>query len=919
MTRKISLFPVTLLVLIMINSCVKIEPVKITELKCHSSFNPIGIDKKQPYFSWIAESDIRGQNRTAYQIVVAGNKNDINQDKGALWNSGKIISNQMHAIYYEGQPLLSNRTYYWKVRIWDKNGNPTKFSETARFTSSILDTGVWQAKWIGMGVGKDPVNEKGFYDEEMTVDEEGDTIRYHESSLLLRKECSFSKPVKNAILHVCGLGLYELTINGDRIGNKVLNPAKTNYTKVVLYDTYDVTSHFQNKINVIGLILGNGWYNPLQKWWSWRMQWFGEKRAMLQMHITFEDNTSQIITSDESWRIAEGPVLRHCIYDGEIYDANKELPGWDQPGYDDSNWEFAKIVKPPRGELKTQIMPAIQKTEIINPISVTQPNDTIWVVDFGQNFAGWIRIKLEGEKSSHLTIRYAENMKDGMIDIRSNLRALATDTYIAKGGQQEIYEPRFTYHGFRYVEIGGLSSELSPDNIEGVVVHSAVEPTGHFECSNEQINKIHQATLWSQRSNLMGFPTDCPQREERLGWTGDAHVTAEEAIYNFDMNLFYAKWLNDLKVNQDTSGYIPYIAPRPISLGDSAISWSSGYHLIVWYHYLYYGDKQILADHFPGMKKYVDYLTSLSDNYIAQDDKYGDWVSPLDGWERGMPVSTSTGYYYYISSILAKSASILGFGQDAQSYQTLAGNIKKAYNKKFYNPAERSYDNGSQFANAFALFLNIVPEDQKKEVLETLVNDIISREGHLTTGILGTKYMMEILSIENRSDIAWMLATQTDHPSWINMIKNRTTFSERWDQSGSNNHVMFGSIDSWFYQTLAGIRPDDHAPGFKNIIIKPFFPEDLSWVKASVNTARGLISSEWEKSGNSIQLNVKIPVNSTATIYIPAEDQSHILEGSVPAIDAEGITFLRMEDQHVVYTVESGIYNFVSNIYTDNE
>jgi len=912
MRRKNLLFTVFLM-LIILGSCFQQKTVHIVELKCQSLINPTGIDNCRPYFSWILESDKRGQNQTAYQIIVADNEKDIDSDKGSAWNSGKISSNQTFAVYYEGQPLVSNRTYYWKVRIWDMDGNTSKFSQTARFTTSILDSVVWKAKWMGMGTGKDPVNKKGFYDKAINIDEEGDSICYHESSLLLRKEFSLSKPVKQAILHVCGLGLYELSINGKRIGTKVLNPAKTNYNKVVLYDSYDVTSNLDDEDNVIGIMLGNGWFNPIHKWWSWRMQWFGEKRAKLQMHLTFKDNSTQIITSDGTWKIAEGPVREHCIYDGEVYDAGREFTGWDKSGFDDSEWEFVKIVNPPRGALKSQIMPAIAQTEKLKPISVTQPNDTIWVVDFGQNFAGWVKIHLKEEEGSRLTIRYAENGKDGMIDVSTNLMAMATDTYIAKGGVQEIYEPRFTYHGFRYVEISGLSRELSPDDIEGVVVHSAVEHIGHFECSNEQINRIHQAILWSQRSNLMGFPTDCPQREERLGWIGDAHVVAEEAIYNFDMNLFYTKWLNDIRANQDTLGYIPYVAPRPISLGHSAISWSSGYHLIVWYNYLYYGDIHILADNYETMKKYVDYLTLRSSNFIAQNDKYGDWVSPLEGWSQGLPMCTSTAFYYYITSILAKSASLLGIEQDAQEYLALSESIKKAFNQKFYHPEERSYDNGSQCANALALFMNIVPEPNRKEVLQTLIEDIKSRNGHLTTGILGTKYLMEILSLENRSDIAWLVATRTDYPGWIHMIKNRTTLSEHWDQSGSSNHVMLGSIDSWFYHVLAGIRPDEHAPGYENIVIKPFFPEDLSWVKASVGTARGDIVSEWEKRGNRLQMKVEIPVNSTATIYIPAEDSAEVHEGSVPAGNAEGVTFLKMEDNHAVYNIGSGIYHFAVN------
>ena len=888
--------------------------LEVTEVRCQSIINPVGIDLSNPGFSWIAESFQRGKKQTAYQIIVDDSKHDIDNDSGKVWDSGIIDSDKSNDISYKGTSLMSNQTYFWKVKIRDESGQTTEFCKTAQFTTSIIDSQLWQATWIGRGIAKAPINEEGFYEDKIEIDADGDSIRYDENSLLLRKQYEFSKSIESAIINVSGLGYYELTINGKRVGDKVLNPAKTNYNQIVLFDTYEVSKFLNKGKNVLGIMVGNGWFNPIPKWWSWRMQWFGEKQAMLQMQVTYKDGSKQLVLTDESWKITDGPVRHHCIYDGETYDATKEIIDWDKPGFDDSGWVNSKKTASPKGKLTAQLMPAIKCIETVKPVSVTYPNDSISVVNFGQNFSGWVRLKVRAERGQSTVIRFAENIKDGMIDTKSNSRAITTDTYIAKGEEDEIFEPRFTYHGFQYVEVSGLPYQLSSDDIEAVVVHSAVEPTGSFECSNQQINEIHKATVWSQRANLMGFPTDSPQREERIGWIGDAHVTAEEAIYNFDMKLFYDKWMDDIRNNQDKSnGYIPYIAPRPISKGDPAFSWSCGYHLMVWYHYLYYGDVTILEKNYEAMKKYTDYLTSLADNHILPNDKYGDWVSPLEGWERGAPESISTGYYFYVSSIVAKSAKILGFTEDAREYTSLSENIKTAFHQKFYDKEKGQYEFGSQFSNSFALFLGLVPDSEKEVVLNNLADDILNiHKTHLSTGILGTKYLMEVLSHEGRSDIAWALATQTTYPSWIDMLKGRTTLSERWDQSGSSNHVMLGSIDSWFYKTLAGIQVDENAPGYKNIIIKPYMPASLAWVKASVKTGKGTVKSEWTKNGQNYNLKVQIPFGSEATVYVLANKANSVMEGNKPAGESENVKFLMMENNYAVFKVGSGDYNFNS-------
>ncbi len=518
--------------------------IEVVDLKIEYKSNPVGIDTKQPRFSWALQSEERGEKQTAYQILVAGSKEQLEEDTGDLWDSGKIDSEQSTHISYKGQTLKSNQRYFLKVRVWGKNKKPVPFSQMASFTTGLINPKEWQAKWIGKGGIMDPPADPGFYYSQKETDDKGNKLKHNPRSVLLRKTFTVAKKVKQALLHVSGLGLYELSLNGSRIGESLLTPAKTFYKKIVLFDTYDVTSALQEKENAIGIMLGNGWFNPLPKWWSWRMQWYGPKRAIMQLHIVYMDGSEEVVLTDETWKLNDGPILSSCIYDGEIYDANQEIPGWDQTGFNDAEWDAASILPSPGGKLAAQVLPPIKKTELIKPQKVTKHEDGNYVVDLGQNISGWLRVKISGVKGTTIKFNYAENIKkNGRIDPKSNNLASPIDTYIVGGKENETYEPRFTYHGFRYVAISGIVNDLNPDDITGVVVHSAVEPVGTFACSNDDLNRIHKVTLWSQRANLMGLPTDCPQRDERLGWLGDAHVTAEEAMFNFDMALFYEKWL----------------------------------------------------------------------------------------------------------------------------------------------------------------------------------------------------------------------------------------------------------------------------------------------------------------------------------------------------------------------------------------
>ena len=653
--------------------------IEVSKLLCEYRENPVNINMAQPRFSWILQSGQRGEKQTAYQILVSSSKEKLAQNNGDLWNSGKIESSQSMHVSYKGTSLKSNQTVFWKIRVWDKDLTASQFSKPASFATAILKE-EWQAKWIGKFSSSDPIAKTSFYSTQVHVNANGDSTRVNARSLLLRKELKNSKKINKAIVHVTGLGYYEFLINGQKVGDFVLSPAKTHYRKSILYDTFDVTHLLQEETNVLGIMLGNGWFNPLKKWWSWRMQWFGDKRAFFQMHIEYADGTSNIVVSDESWKSASGPVISSCIYDGEIYDASAEIQDWSKPGFDDSAWGNTDILATPGGKLMPQAMQAIKRTQILQPIAVTNPKPGTYIFDLGQNFSGWVKLFVKGSRGERVTLQYAENLqRDGLIDPTTNGLAKATDIYILSGNGEETYEPRFTYHGFRYVQVTGFPGEPTLKNVQGVVVHSAVEQTGKFESSDENLNRIHQATLWSQRSNLMGFPTDCPQRDERLGWMGDAHVTAEEAIDNFDMPLFYQKWLQDIKEGQSfETGDLPYIAPRPFYENESDVAWSSGYHLMVWYFYREYGDKQILELHYDSMKRYLDFLGSMAQNHILPKDRYGDWLSPNETgwWKSGIHLSVTTGYYYYVTSIVARAAKILGRENDEQFYSNLSHQIK---------------------------------------------------------------------------------------------------------------------------------------------------------------------------------------------------------------------------------------------------
>jgi len=899
--------------------------LQVAELLCEYCLDPLAIDTSTPRFYWTMTSNRRGRVQTAYRILVAESEMLLEQDRGNLWDSGKVESSRSTHVSYEGEPLRSCTDYFWKVLVWDNEGSPS-CGHAARFGTALQQSSDWKADWIGTGPSVEPRTDldglgAGPDQTEITRDKNLEELKpkveVDSRSVLLRKEASLSAEPMRARAYVTGLGLYELRINGAKIGDDAMVPAKTDYRKRVLYNTYDVTEQLSAGPNAIGIQLGNGWFNPEKKHWGWHMQWYGSPRALLQIHIEYGDGTSEIITSDATWKASAGPIVNSCIYDGEVYDANLESPGWDQPGFDESGWRAANVVEAPGGELCPHTMPPVKVVETTVPVAVTELKPGVYVYDMGQNHSGWVRCTVKGPKGAKLVLRYAENIHDdGSIDPESNCKAEATDTYILKGDENgETYEPRFTYHGFRYVEITGLPEGGSIEEVQGRVVHTACESTGRFECGNDLVNKIHRCSRWTIRNTMQGLPIDCPQRDERLGWGGVAHVASHAAMYNFDMPLFYMKWLRDIEVEQSKeTGDLPHISPRTAVRG--RISESCAYVLLTWYFHLHYGDTAILERHYDGMRRYVEFLHRTSTDHImpVTHRETGDWLSVEPGWERGDPESMSTGFAFYNTKIVADVARILGKDQDACKYAQLAEDIRNAFNARFLDRDTAQYGKGSQAENAFPLFLNMVPEDQVDAVLKNLISNITEKNnGHLTTGVYGTKYMMDALVELGQADLAYALVLKEGYPGWAHMLRDRTTITEKWEPTEmSSCQPPFGSVDAWLYRVLAGIALDPESPGFQHFVIRPRPMGEMPWVSAECKSIHGRIVSKWELKDGCLRMEVEIPVNTTATVHVPTSDPTSVTESGKPVGDAEGVSLLRTEDNAAVYRVGSGQYVFAA-------
>ncbi len=664
------------------------------------------------------------------------------------------------------------------------------------------------------------------------------------ASLLLRKSFLLEKEVCSARARVIGLGLYQFSVNGQAVGDYVLTPLETEYKKRLLFDTYDITELIRRGENALGLECGNGRYATPIKYQTWRATYYGPPCGAVSVELTCTDGTQYTWTTDTSWKCAQGAVTDNCFYDGESYDARLLPRGWNEPDFDDVGWEPAVSVKPACDNWEENTYFHLKPIRTLKPQGVHNMLIGMDVYTFGENIAGWVRIRVQGKPGTKITLRYAEDM-DGGIQVQSNRLARNTDTYILGSSDIEEYQPRFTLHGFSAVEITVEDREAEVLEVEAMEVRADVEQTGVFHCGHLEIQRLHEAIVRTQSAALMSFPMDCPQRDERLGWLGDAHVTDLTCLYNFDMRQFYKKWFGDIAGNCDPdTGMIPFIAPFFEKC--HSIDWSAGFPIITWDYFEFYRDKSVISEYYPYFCRYTDFL--LENGFIQPRTKYGDWLSVAPGWKRGDPECCPSLYLYQLLRLLVKFAGVLGLEADVCRYTALAEQSKAAILERFFDPQEGRFDDNSQFSLAFALYLELIPA----AYVDKLVADIADRDHHLTTGILGTKYVMAVLRRHHREDVAMKLILQPDYPGWLHLIRNRSTLSENWDGSGSHNHCMFGSVDAVLYEMLGGILVGEE------ITVSPYFAPEVPEVETAVCYGDGKVAVSWKRQAGGITLEIQV-------------------------------------------------------------
>jgi len=1056
----------------------------VTDLRCEGLDNPLGIDATKPRLSWILNSDERGQRQTAHQILVASSVEKLKADQGDLWDSGKVNSDRSIQENYAGKSLTSNEQCFWKVCVWDKDGNVSDWSEPALWTMGLFfkpgsppsPSGFGAARWIGLD-GENvsnhltntwwiwyPVGEpaksappgsnyfrrtfvlpdteikrarilltgdnevKGFIngrdiggrnnprivrDQDITYRfgpgtnlialigmnkgdapkpagviarlevefQNGDTLviptdeqwkcsdkltngwnetGFNDSGWVaatnlgpagmepwgnvrtseprrqparwLRKEFSVGKKIKRATVSFSGLGWSELYLNGSKVGDHVLSPAFAQYNQRVFYVTYDVTKQLQRGKNALGVVLGNGrYYADRSRVYSGTAD-FGWPKLLLLLRVEYTDGSVADVVSDESWKLStNGPIVANNDYDGEEYDARSSFRGWSQPSFYDQYWQPAQLAEPPPGVVAAEMIEPMRVTQTLKPMAMTQPKPGVYIFDLGQNMVGWCRLHVTGPAGAKVTLRFAETLKPDGTLYMANLRgALVTDTYTLNGSGAETWEPRFTTHGFRYIEMTGYPGKPTLDSIEGRVVNDDLTTAGTFECSNPLLNQIYRAMVWGVRGNYHSIPTDCPQRDERQGWLGDRSEESHGETYLFDNGRLYAKWVQDMADAQRPSGSVPDIAPAYWQIYSDNVIWPSSGIIIPEMLRQQYADTQTIARYYLSAKKWMDFMAGFIKNGLISKDAYGDWCAPpedptlihsQDPKRETDKTLLATAYFYHDLCLMECFAKLLGKTDDVRRFHEPAEKMKAAFNQKFLNRRLGQYDNGTQTSSVLPLAFGLVPDDLRARICQHLVDNIEKEShGHIGTGLVGGQYLMRVLSNNGRPDLVYMMATQTDYPSWGYMIEHgATTIWELWNGNtadpamNSGNHVMLiGDFVIWLYEDLAGIKPDPEQPGFKHILMKPLPVGNLKFVKATHRSPYGLIVSDWKKGGGTFDWQIEVPANTTATVFVPARSLERVLENGMFAKNAAGVKFLRMENGCAVFNVGSGKYHFVS-------
>jgi len=879
------------------------------DLRCEFARDPLGVDIAQPRLFWRLNSDTRGDKQTAYEILVASSVELLAQDKGDLWTSGKVKSEETIHIRYDGKSLRSSQQVFWKVRAWDSDRKASSWSTPATWTMGVLTESDWNgAKWIG----------------ETTT---------NTATTLLRREFNVKAGLRRALVQVSGLGQYEFTANGAKAGDDVISPGWTEYSKTCLYDTRDITALLHVGTNAIGLQLANGMYSvPGGRYVKFKGS-HGPRKAIALIRLEYTDGSVENVATDERWQMSSGPITFSCVYGGEDFDARLAQHGWDSVGFAASNWFAVNIVTGQGGALRglSAAAPPLKTFETYTPKTITTISNDVSVYDFGQNAPFLAKLKVKGPAGSIVRITPAELLKtNGAVERGSSGGGRAYWEYTLAGGESETWLAKFFYHGSRYfqVELKPASEDGVPpvvESLEGVVIHSSSETIGKFACSNELFNRIHTLVRWAQRANLVSVLTDCPHRE-RLGWLEQYHLNGPSLRYEFDLAQLFTKGMNDMADAQLGNGLVPNIAPEYVVFGPAAWDktgafrdspeWGSAFILVPWQQYQFTGDLDLLRRHYDGMQRYVTYLGSRATNHIVTHG-LGDWydLGPKPpGFTQLTPKAlTATAFYQHDTWILAHAAALLGKKSDAKEYAQRAEAIRRAFNREFFNATNHTYATGSQCANAIPLVMNLCEPQHRKAVLNALVADV--QQHGLTAGDVGYRYLLRALADGGRSDVIFTMNNQSEKPGYgYQLKKGATSLTEAWDarRANSQNHFMLGQIIEWFYGDLAGIAPDPTAPGFKHVLINPQPIGDVHWAHASFNSIRGPISSDWSHRNGEFILRVVVPPGTIATVHLPSRAMATVTESGAKLKAARGVKLVRQDGDRAVLQVVSGNYEFRS-------
>ncbi|MCW0484298.1 glycoside hydrolase family 78 protein [Gaoshiqia sediminis] len=884
--------------------------ISVSGLLVENKVNPVGISEMYPRLSWQLQSSKRNVTQSAFEIRVSEDLNSLLRGANLIFHTGKIPSDQSVYVQFTGSTLKPGRKYYWQVRAWDQNDKMSKWSEPAFWVMGIMGPENWTAKWIESTV-REPENRP---------------------SPIFRKEFTTNKKVKLAVAFITARGMYEAEINGKRVGDICLAPGWTSYNKRLQYQTYDVTNLLLDGKNAVGVTLGNGWYRG-NIGFDGQKNFYGENLSLLfQMQIIYTDGSVENVISDGSWRSSTGPIQYSEIYHGETYDARLEKAGWTMPGYNDTDWENIRLANYPVINLVATKNEPVRKREVFKPVKILTTPTGEKVIDFGQNLVGWVKMKASGNAGNQISIFHSEVLdKDGNFYTESLRSAKQKNTFILKGEGVEEFEPRFTWQGFRFIKVEGYPGELKAENFTATALYSDMVLTGTFSCSDDLVNKLQQNIQWGQRGNFVDVPTDCPQRDERLGWTGDAQAFARTASFNFRVHSFFNKWMKDVAADQYPDGGVPFVVPDVLNNGQCSPGWGDVATIAPWAMYLAYGDKPLLESQYESMKKWVDYIRSVSQNNLwSPKFSFGDWLfyRPFDD-NSGLSAVTDKNliaqcFFAHSTQLLINAARVLGNDADAEAYEALLQEIKSAFLHEYATASGRLVS-GTQTAYVLALHFDMLPENMRVQAAQRLVENIRAYDTHLTTGFLGTPYLCHVLSRFGYNDVAYDLLLQKSYPSWLYPVTmGATTIWERWDgikpdgsfqtpSMNSFNHYAYGAIGDWLYRVVTGIDTDEEQPGYKAIRIKPQVSNKLTHAKATLETYYGKVSSAWERIGGRLNLNVEIPVNTTATVYVPATDASKVKESGRSITGHKDLELVGSEEGYVIVKVGSGLWQFSAN------